>query len=304
MSQRMFRAANFFLTSTSFFVCLTLFEYSSFAQLSEFQFDRVVPIEFAGRQIHARLSPDGTRVVFSTRHKSHLDIFSANADGTAPIQLTRTPSYDSEPAWSPDGLRVIFSSNRTGDYQIFDMDADGSDVRQLTDESFGAGKPRYSSSGWTSWLVLHPRSGKINPANLVITKGHERRTINKAPSFIPDYSWSLDGNRICYATPGYLTFYELDSAKSQSIKLAEVEPRLFGHCANNITWSPDSDRVCCRISFLGGRAAGPGGGGMPEIFGDKELFMVSPDDGTIDVIEPDALDSYPLDWVRERFAER
>ena len=42
---------------------------------------------------------------------------------------------------------------------------------------------------------------------------------------------------------------------------------------------------------------------MPEIFGDKEFFVVNPDDQSIEVIEPDALNAFPLEWVRERFED-
>ena len=274
-----------------------------FAQESELHFARVVKVEIDGKTLEAELSPDESKIVFSTRAKRSNDIFVANADGSNPIQLCENSTIDFEPCWSPDGERIMFCSMRTGQFQIFEMAADGTDVRQLTDEPNGVRHPRYSSSGWVSWQVMHPREGKIYPCDLVATRGEEQRMVTKSANYVADYAWSPDGEKICYGTAGHLVFYELDSGERTVIDLKGTDDRLFGHSANHITWSPESDRIACRITFFGGRAAGIGGGEMPEIFGDKEFFVVNPDDQSIEVIEPDALNAFPLEWVRERFED-
>jgi Tol biopolymer transport system component len=54
-----------------------------------------------------------------------------NADGSGQRNLTRTPAYDSDPAWSPDGRKIAFVSNRDGSYGVYVMNADGSGQRRL-----------------------------------------------------------------------------------------------------------------------------------------------------------------------------
>ena len=60
------------------------------------------------------------------------DIFTANADGKKPKQLTKTTGYDAEATVSPDGKKVIFTSMRDGDLDLYSMDTNGKNVKRLT----------------------------------------------------------------------------------------------------------------------------------------------------------------------------
>ena len=58
-----------------------------------------------------RWSPDGTRIAFARDG----DVWTMNADGTDPRNLTNTPNvWESGPAWSPDGKRVLFARQDSG----------------------------------------------------------------------------------------------------------------------------------------------------------------------------------------------
>jgi len=98
------------------------------------------------------LSPDGTRIVFTSLKDGDLDIYTVNVDGTDVKQLTTTPGYDGGPWWSPDGTKIVYRAWHPTDpkelqayrdllgqrmirpnrMELFVMNADGSDQRQIT----------------------------------------------------------------------------------------------------------------------------------------------------------------------------
>ena len=55
-----------------------------------------------------------------------------NADGSAPTNLTNSPSLDGGPDWSPDGQKLAFASDRVGGREIYVTNADGSGQTSLT----------------------------------------------------------------------------------------------------------------------------------------------------------------------------
>jgi TolB protein len=132
-----------------------------------------------GRTTCAYFSPDGKRILFASSHLDpkmseteeaerkqaeedkrlgrrrryewpfdpYTDIFEVPVAGGALKQLTNTPGYDAEGAYSPDGKQIAFCSTRDGDPDLYLMDADGSNVRQLTNVDGYDGGPFISPNG-------------------------------------------------------------------------------------------------------------------------------------------------------------
>jgi Tol biopolymer transport system component len=78
------------------------------------------------------------------------EIFIADADGNNPINLSKSPAYDTWPWWSPDGKYVVFSSNRekiknTG--QLYVASVNGNSLRQITFGPGGIARPCWSADG-------------------------------------------------------------------------------------------------------------------------------------------------------------
>ena len=69
--------------------------------------------------LHADVSPDGSRIVYSTCEYrvdgvgTLYEIAMVNVDGTERRRLTETENYDGYPAWSPDGTEIAFVGIRT-----------------------------------------------------------------------------------------------------------------------------------------------------------------------------------------------
>ncbi|MFN8240280.1 MAG: hypothetical protein U0X39_05945 [Bacteroidales bacterium] len=82
------------------------------------------------------ISPDGTKIAFTTGRTGDLEIFVMNIDGSNPVNLTNMPSGDDRyPCWSPDGRRIAFCSKRDphgDDFEIYVMNADGSNQQRIT----------------------------------------------------------------------------------------------------------------------------------------------------------------------------
>jgi Tol biopolymer transport system component len=85
----------------------------------------------------AKVSPDGTQILFDQGTDEGFDIFVMAADGSAVRQLTHS-GQDYNPSWSPDGTRIAFTRQEGPmESDIFTMAADGTDFRRLTDDGKG-----------------------------------------------------------------------------------------------------------------------------------------------------------------------
>src|SRR5205823_4800570 len=71
------------------------------------------------------LSPDGTRLVFSSSRSGFRNLWTAAPDATMARALTSGNAFDERPAFSPDGQRLAFVSDRGGERAIWIMSADG-----------------------------------------------------------------------------------------------------------------------------------------------------------------------------------
>jgi len=120
-----------------------------------------------GYDAEATLSPDGSRVVFTSTRDGDLDIYTMNPDGSDVRQLTNEPGYDGGPFFSPDGSKIVYrarypeSEEELADYQalladglvrpgvldIYVMDVDGSNRVRLTDNEAANFAPFFHPSG-------------------------------------------------------------------------------------------------------------------------------------------------------------
>ncbi len=113
-----------------------------------------------GYDAEATISPDGTRIVFTSVRDGDLDLYTMDLDGGDVRRLTTTPGYDGGAFFSPDGKRICYRclhpepGPALDDYrallaqdkvrpslmEIWVMNADGTDQRQVTElksASFG-----------------------------------------------------------------------------------------------------------------------------------------------------------------------
>jgi Tol biopolymer transport system component len=78
-------------------------------------------------------APDGRSIVFGAFQGNRGDLFRADLETRAVVNLTNDDAYDGAPAFTPDGSRIAYTSYVGGDAQLFLMDpADPAGRRQLT----------------------------------------------------------------------------------------------------------------------------------------------------------------------------
>ena len=100
-------------------------------------------------------SEDGRRIAFSSSRSGTIAVWVAEADGSAPRQLTHGGNrHEASPKWSPDGTRVAFDSQSAdGHWHIRVIDAEGGEATQLTFEPDDQNIPFWSQrrqGGWTT----------------------------------------------------------------------------------------------------------------------------------------------------------
>ena len=147
---------------------------------------------------------DGRTVVATTSARGQEDLYLVSTADGAIRQLTNDFFRDRAPRWTDDGRRVLFYSDRSGQYALWSIDADGGSLRQLTPNTVWRGYPVPSPDG--SRVV----SDDIDTHRLFV---YDVRDFSKPIDELPPNpdasitnllvtSWSPDGSRILYNTPG------------------------------------------------------------------------------------------------------
>jgi Tol biopolymer transport system component len=142
--------------------------------------------------IQASLSPDRTRVAFSSNRTGSFDIYIMDPDGQRPRRLTSAAGNEGEPAWTPDGARIVYTATTGTTSQIGILASDGADNRQLTTASGGNHSPSVSPDGKTIAFVS-ARDGNHAIYTMTIDGTSQRRlTKGSARETSPHYARNGD----------------------------------------------------------------------------------------------------------------
>src|SRR6202043_2297966 len=79
-----------------------------------------------------RVSPDGSRLAFSSLTKSGWEIMMYSLDLNRMVGFPHLGGTNLSPAWSADGSKLAFSSSRGGQPEIYVADASGANLHRVT----------------------------------------------------------------------------------------------------------------------------------------------------------------------------
>lgn len=166
--------------------------------------------EAPGYDAEGSYSPDGKRIVFTSKRDGDEEIYIMNADGSDQRRLTHGKGYDGGPFFSPDGRTIIYRGDRRNDgkmnLQIRMIDPDGRNDRAITDNPIFNWCPFWYPSGecFIFTQVDHEAWAKGSRPNydlfMMMKDGKEltRITFDKEFDGLPVFS--PDGHRLMWTS--------------------------------------------------------------------------------------------------------
>lgn len=223
------------------------------------------------------------QIVFWTNRDGNAEIYVMNTDGSRIVNLTRAPSFDSEPAISPDGKRVLFVTARDGNREIYVMNHDGSSPENLTNHPANDERPRWSPDG-SKIAFTSDRSGAFN---IFVMNADGSDPINVTNAQANGATWSPDGTRIAFTSnrTGDFEIFVMDSDGSNPVNLTN-DP---GRSDFAPAWSPDGTRIAfTRNEGFEEGALGPG-----------EIFVMNADGSNRLNLTNDPANDINPSWSRD-----
>ncbi len=144
-------------------------------------------------------SPDGGKVLFSSKGNEASNIFIANADGSDSINLTNVLSDIRNPFFSPTGEKIMFSSNQDGVVDVFIMNIDGAGLIKLTN---GQGHSDNASFSPTGQKIVFSSDRDGGPDIFIMNAdGSEQINLTTSSEVWDQFCyWSPDGKEILFSS--------------------------------------------------------------------------------------------------------
>ena len=192
--------------------------------------------------------PQGTILFAATPTKIRdWNLYTIEASGGEPTQLTHTREFEQQPAWSPDGTEIAYSLGEVmTNIDVYVMAADGTGAQRLTEHAERDGTPAWSPDG-SKIAFVSQREGDVAVWIMDRDGGNKRKLVKGR-----EPSWSPDGKRLAFTSghfDGVDEIYIIDADGSNRRRLTE-SPRYFDWFAS---WSPDGKRLAFNSERFGGQ---------------------------------------------------
>ncbi len=183
------------------------------------------------------VSPDGSRIAFSSRRNGFWDLYLLELPGGELTRLTDTPAYDAAPSWSPDGKWLAYETYRNGslDIMLLSVDYPTNEPILITDDPAADYAPAWSPAGRTLAFISQ-RSGEPEVWLVDLDENMDPFTnISATTDAQEDHpEWSPDGRYLVWGAEHAL--YLWDSQNPDNA------PRQLG-AGYLPAWSPQGDAL-------------------------------------------------------------
>jgi TolB protein len=200
-----------------------------------------------------RVSPDGSRVAFSSLTKVGWEIMMYSLDLNRMVSFPRfAGGTNLSPAWSGDGLKLAFSSSRSGSPEIFVSDASGANAKRLTDSKGPDVSPVWNRKTNAQIAFVSGRTGLPQIYTMGIDGTNQQRMTDEGYAVSPN--WSPNGQFLTFAwvrkygpgDPGSSDIYLMDIASKKWVQLTHDGGR------NDFpSWSPDGRHIVFQSNRTG-----------------------------------------------------
>jgi TolB protein len=200
-----------------------------------------------------RISPDGSRLAFSSLTRSGWDILIYSIELNRLLSFPKFGGTNLSPAWSSDGTKLAFSSSRSGDPEIYTVDQSGGNLKRITSFKGPDVSPVWNrkTNAQIAWV-----SGRTGLPQ-IYTMGADGTDVQKMTDqgYAVSPAWSPNGQFLAFAwirrygpgEPGASDIYLMDAASKQWVQLTHDGGR------NDFpSWSPDGRHIVFQSSRSGG----------------------------------------------------
>ena len=199
-----------------------------------------------------RISPDGSRLAFSSLTKTGWDILMYSMDLKRMVSFPRFGGTNLSPAWAPDGSKLAFSSSRTGDPEIYVVDASGANLKRMTAYKGPDVAPVWNRKTGAEIAWVSGRTGLPQIYTMESDGTNVQRLTEEGYAVSP--AWHPNGQFLAFSwirhygpgAPGAEDLYLMDIASKQWVQLSHDGGR------NDFpSWSPDGRHLVFQSSRSG-----------------------------------------------------
>ena len=192
------------------------------------------------------VSPDGSRIAFTSNRTGAPDLFVIDANGTNERQLTNTPEDESNLAWTRDGKQILFAVFKDDISRLYAIDPDGKNQRELAKVPGRA--PTLSPDG--KRLVYMEGTWTATRLMVSALDGSNAKQITDGSSIAWNNHWSPDGKRIAFTgrndPKGELAVFVMNADGSSRHQVTHVPAEEGG--AQWPVWSPNGRQLAIQVN--------------------------------------------------------
>ena len=190
------------------------------------------------------ISPDGSRLAFSSFTGSGWEIRMFSFDLNRLVQFPRFGSTNLSPSWAPDGSRLAFSSSRSGDPEIYTVDQSGGNLHRITNSRGPDVSPVWNRKTGTEIAWVSGRTGLPQIYIMGIDGTNVQPLTDQGYAVSP--AWSPNGQFLVFS---WMRHYGPGAPGSQDIYIMDVASKQWAQLTHDggrndfPAWSPDGRHI-------------------------------------------------------------